>query len=76
MCRQRLINNLDDVFKDPQVLSRDMKIAMAHAKNGHISLVGSPIKLSRTPVKYKRPPPTLGQHTQEILGDGKLKPKF
>ena len=63
------VNNIDQVFKDPQVLARDMKISMPHpmAGSGSVDLIGSPIKLSETPVDYRLPPPICGQHTVEIL---------
>lgn len=63
------INTLDQVFEDPQVLSREMKITMPHpmAGSGGVDLIGSPLKLSGTPVSYRRPPPALGEHTDELL---------
>ncbi|NNG02585.1 MAG: CoA transferase [Inquilinus sp.] len=64
------INTIDQVFADPQVVAREMKIAMSHPlAPDPVDLIGSPIKLSETPVGYRRPPPTLGQHTDEVLGD-------
>ena len=63
------VNNIDQVFADPQVLHRQMKISMPHpsASSGHVDLIGYPIKLSETPVDYRLPPPTCGQHTVEVL---------
>jgi crotonobetainyl-CoA:carnitine CoA-transferase CaiB-like acyl-CoA transferase len=63
------INTLDQVFEDPQVKERGMKIEMPHplAGAGRVDLIGSPIKMTETPVSYRRPPPTLGQHTDEVL---------
>lgn len=63
------INTVDQVFEDPQVVQRNMKIAMPHplAGRGAVDLIGNPIKLSETPVSYRRPPPVLGEHTDEIL---------
>jgi formyl-CoA transferase len=61
------INTIDCVFKDPQVISRDMKIDINHPTAGSIPLVGSPFKLQNSPVKYRLPPPLLGEHTEEIL---------
>ena len=64
------VNTMDRVFADPQVQARGMRIAMPHPLAGDdVSLVGSPIKLSRTPVSYRRAPPTLGQHTDEVLSE-------
>ena len=63
------INSVDQVFADPQVKARGMEIAMPHPDSGGtgVHLIGSPIKMSETPVSYRRPPPTLGQHTDEVL---------
>ncbi len=61
------INTIDRVFADPQVLARQMLVGMEHAAVGPIKLVGSPMKLSETPVQYRIPPPLLGEHTEEIL---------
>ena len=64
------INTIDQVFADPQVLARDMKIAMDHpAAADPIDLIGSPFKLSETPVDHRHPPPMLGEHTEEVLGE-------
>ncbi|MBL9035998.1 MAG: CoA transferase [Rhodospirillaceae bacterium] len=63
------VNNIDQVFQDPQVLARGMKVTMPHALSGKgtVDLIGNPIKLSETPVDYKLPPPVCGQHTDEVL---------
>jgi crotonobetainyl-CoA:carnitine CoA-transferase CaiB-like acyl-CoA transferase len=61
------VNTIDRVFDDPHVRHRDMKITMAHPAGSEAPLIGSPLKLSETPVSYRRPPPTLGQHTDEVL---------
>jgi crotonobetainyl-CoA:carnitine CoA-transferase CaiB-like acyl-CoA transferase len=63
------VNDIAQVFSDPQVLSRGMKVTMPHplAGSGTVDLIGNPIKLSESPVDYKRPPPTCGQHTDEVL---------
>ena len=61
------INNIEQVFKEPQVLARGMKIELPHAVAGKVPLVGSPMKFSGTPIKHEIPPPTVGQHTDEIL---------
>jgi crotonobetainyl-CoA:carnitine CoA-transferase CaiB-like acyl-CoA transferase len=61
------INTLDEVFSMPQMQARDMLIHMEHAEIGDVRLVGSPLKLSATPVDYKLPPPSLGEHTEDIL---------
>ena len=63
------INTLDKVFADPQTRHREMEIEMKHPLAGDtpVKLIGSPIKMSATPVSYRRAPPTLGQHTDEVL---------
>ena len=61
------INNIKQVFEDPQVLARGMKIELAHPLAGKAPLVASPMRFSATPLEHKTPPPTLGQHTEEIL---------
>ena len=63
------INTLDKVFAEPQVAAREMLIEMEHPTVGTLPLVGSPLKFSQTPVTYHRPPPRLGEHTDEILKD-------
>ncbi len=63
------INRIDQVFEEPQVQARGMKIEMGHslADGGSVQLIGSPLKMSNTPVAYRHAPPTLGQHTDEVL---------
>ncbi len=64
------INNLAEVFDDPQVLAREMTVSLPHPLNDSgVRLVASPMKFSATPVQYRRPPPLLGQHTDEVLGE-------
>ena len=61
------LNTLEEVFKDPQVQEYGFPIEVDHPQMGKIRMVGSGIDLSRTPPKMDRPPPTLGEHTGEIL---------
>lgn len=61
------INDLAQVFDDPQVQHRGMRIELPHPTAGKVPLVASPIKLSRTPVEHRSAPPLLGQHTDEVL---------
>jgi crotonobetainyl-CoA:carnitine CoA-transferase CaiB-like acyl-CoA transferase len=61
------INNLAEVFADPQVNERRMVSTWAHPLRADVRLVGSPIKMSGTPVRADMPPPLLGQHTDEVL---------
>jgi crotonobetainyl-CoA:carnitine CoA-transferase CaiB-like acyl-CoA transferase len=63
------INDLARVFEDAQVIARGMKIEVEHATAGAIPLVANPIRLSASPVAYRRAPPTLGQHTREVLAE-------
>ena len=61
------VNTIEEVFTDPQVLHRKMLIEMTHPKLGKIKQIGIPIKFSDTPGRIRSPPPSLGQHTEEIL---------
>ena len=62
------VNRIDQVFADPQVQARNMKITMRHEVAGvDVPLIASPIKMSATPPAYRRPPPVCGQHTEEVL---------
>ena len=63
------INNLAEVFKDPQVLHRQMVQTWQHPLKADLPLVASPIKMSETPVRQHLPPPTLGEHTLQVLND-------
>ena len=61
------INNLSEVFVDPQIEARGMITHWQHPVKDDLRLVSSPIKLSATPVRTDLPPPLLGQHTDEVL---------
>ncbi|HEY0856013.1 MAG TPA: CaiB/BaiF CoA-transferase family protein [Albitalea sp.] len=63
------INDLAEVFADPQVKERGMTVDLPHPLSGSVPLVASPMKLSATPVQYRRAPPLLGQHTDEVLAE-------
>ena len=63
------INDLADVFSDPQVLHREMLLEMNHPTLGAIKQTGLPIKFSLTPGGLDRPPPLLGEHNSQILKD-------
>ena len=62
-----VINNLEQAFQEPQMQAREMLVEMQHPQREKLTVIGSPIKLSRTPVEYKTAPPLLGQHTDTIL---------
>jgi len=63
------INTIEEVFKEPQVIARGLKIELPHAAAGRVPLVASPMRFSETPIKHELAPPTVGQHTDEILRD-------
>jgi formyl-CoA transferase len=61
------INTLEQVFEEPQAVARGLRLEMSHPTAGKVSLVRSPMRFSATPVEHDVPPPTLGQHTEEVL---------
>ncbi len=61
------INGLAETFADPQIVHRGLVKNLKHPLGGTVPQVASPIKYSKTGLDYKTPPPTLGQHTDEIL---------
>jgi crotonobetainyl-CoA:carnitine CoA-transferase CaiB-like acyl-CoA transferase len=63
------INTLAQVFEDPQVLARGLRVDMHHPDVGTVPQVASPFRLSATPVDYRLPPPLLGEHTDAVLQD-------
>jgi crotonobetainyl-CoA:carnitine CoA-transferase CaiB-like acyl-CoA transferase len=63
------INRLDQVFSDPQVVHRGMRIDLPHPLSGTVPQVVNPIKLSETPLEYRSAPPLLGQHTAQVLAE-------
>lgn len=62
------VNSIKEVFSDPQVVASGQVAPFDHTTLGEINLVGSPIHMSRTPVAHQGAPPTLGEHTEEVLG--------
>jgi formyl-CoA transferase len=62
------INDLAQVFSDPQVRHRGMEVRAPHPDAGEVRMVANPIKYSATPITHDAAPPTLGQHTDEVLG--------
>ena len=61
------INNYKEVFENPQVQHRGLRIDIPHPLGGNVPGVASPMRFSDTPVEYQAPPPLLGQHTREVL---------
>jgi formyl-CoA transferase len=61
------VNNMQSLFADPQVLHRRMVVEAPHPTIGTLRLTGVPIKYSDTPATIRRPPPLLGEHTDEVL---------
>ena len=61
------IRTIDQVLSDPHVDAREMVLEIEHPKAGMIKLTGVPVKLSLTPGEVTAAPPTLGQHTDQIL---------
>ncbi|HGG04916.1 MAG TPA: CoA transferase [Aliiroseovarius sp.] len=63
------INTIPEAFASDQVAARNMRISVPYpdAKSGHVDLIGNPVKFSRTPVTYRRPPPKCGEHSDDIL---------
>ena len=61
------INDVAQVFEEPQVKARGVKLELEHAAAGKIPLVASPMRFSGTPLEYRLAPPVLGQHTDEVL---------
>ncbi len=63
------INTLDRVFQDPHVIERGIVTEITHPVTGTIKMVGIPIRYYETPGAVRLPPPRLGEHNDEILGD-------
>lgn len=62
-----VINSIADALDEPQVKHREMVVNLPHVLNDQFKVIGSPIKLSDTPVEYRHAPPQLGEHTGYIL---------
>ena len=65
------INNVNQIFEDPQVIDRGMKIEMPHPAVGGATapMVASPLRFSETPVSYRHAPPMLGADTEAVLNE-------
>ena len=63
------VRTVAEALADPQLAARDMVVELAHPELGTVRSLGNPIKLSRTPAVLRRPPPGLGEHTEEVLAE-------
>ena len=61
------VRDIGEVIQDPQLAARQMIQSVEHAALGSVKVLGVPIKLSDTPGNVRSAPPTLGQHTEQIL---------
>jgi formyl-CoA transferase len=62
------LNRMDEVYADPQVQHLGMRVGMDHPTFGRIELVAPAVRLEKTPLELRLPPPGLGEHTREVLG--------
>ena len=63
-----VVNNYQQVFDDPHTAARGVEVKLDHPKSKRLKLIASPMKFSRTPAQYRRPP-MIGEHTDEVLQD-------
>ncbi len=61
------INNYQQVFEDPQVQHRELRVALPRDDGGAVDTIASPLRLQGTPVRYEQAPPLLGEHTDDVL---------
>ncbi|WP_418279899.1 CaiB/BaiF CoA transferase family protein [Halorubrum sp. DTA98] len=61
------VRDMAELFDDPQIEARDMRVDVDHPTAGTVTMPGSPMKFSRTPTTVRQHPPTLGEHTETIL---------
>jgi len=61
------INDIAQVFEEPQVKARGVRIELKHAAGAMLPMVASPMRFSGTPIEYRQAPPLLGEHTEEVL---------
>ncbi|MFW1733914.1 CaiB/BaiF CoA-transferase family protein [Acinetobacter sp. ULE_I001] len=62
-----VINSVADALDEPQIQYRKMVVNIPHSDNPNFNVIGSPIKMTGTPVEYRNAPPRLGEHTKVIL---------
>ncbi len=63
------VNTVPAALEQPQVVAREMVVELEHPVAGMLRMLGTPVKLSAQPASIRRPPPVLGQHTDEILAE-------
>ncbi len=61
------INNYKQVFEEPQVIHRGLRVDLERSDGGKVATIASPLRLKGTPPQYRRAPPLLGEHTDEVL---------
>ena len=61
------INTLEQALAEPQALARGARLSLPHPAAGKVELIASPLRFSDTPARQDTAPPTLGQHTDEVL---------
>ena len=62
-----MVNSIEEAFAEEQTQAREMLVAVPHQLQQNFKMVASPIKMSETPIEYRRAPPQLGEHTEQIL---------
>lgn len=63
------VATIDQVLSDPHTVARDMVVEMPAGDGGTLRLLGNPLKMSATPVRFDRPPPHVGEHGDEIMAE-------
>ncbi len=61
------VYELDEMFRDPQVIHNDLVLELEHPAYGPVKVTGFPVKLSETPATLRMPPPIIGEHNEEVL---------
>jgi crotonobetainyl-CoA:carnitine CoA-transferase CaiB-like acyl-CoA transferase len=69
------VRSMRAAIEHPQVAARDLLVRQFHPAVGDVVTLGPVVKLSRTPAEIRLPPPALGEHTAELLGDAGAAPR-